>query len=411
MPPKQDVYYLPYLSANYRHFIGNSSAIRYENEYNTLMTESWQPQYAITPQLAGWLMEIASARVVVELTLLPPAVEAELRQQARIRATHYSTRIEGNRLTLEQAGQVIQQKGIAIRGWERDVREVRNYWDALLRVEDWAAQGKPLTDDLIRRLHALVEYGARGKPSPYRDGQNVIRDSLSGESVYLPPEARDVSGLMAALVHWVNQSEKEKIPIPLVAGLAHYQFVTIHPYYDGNGRTARLLATFLLHRGGYGLNGFFSLEEYHARDLENYYGALVVHPHHNYYEGRAGADLTPWLVYFVSLLADVFRAARQETLSLKNAPPVLEPEALRRLDHRARLVLGLFAKQDTITGPQVAVMLGLSERMVRNLMQEWVGQSWLVVADKSRRKRAYELSAIYRQYIGGLSAMTLKRKE
>ncbi len=372
------------------------------------MTETWQPQYAITPQLAGWLMEIELARVVVEHTLLPPAVEAELRQQARIRATHYSTRIEGNRLTLEQAGQVIQQKGIAIRGRERDVREVRHYWDALLRVEDWAAQGKPLTEDLIRRLHALVEYGARAKPSPYRDGQNVIRDSLSGELVYLPPEARDVPGLMAALVHWVNQSEKENIPIPLVAGLAHYQFVTIHPYYDGNGRTARLLATFLLHRGGYGLNGFFSLEEYHARDLENYYGALAVHPHHNYYEGRANADLTPWLGYFVGLLADVFSAARQETLNLKDAPPVHEPEALRRLDHRARLVLGLFAKRDTITGPQVAVMLGLSERMVRNLMQEWVGQGWLVVADESRRKRAYELSAIYRQYIGGLSAMPLK---
>ena len=105
------------------------------------MIEPWQPRYAITPQLARRLMEIEAARTVVEHTLFPLAVEAELRQRARIRATHFSTRIEGNRLTLEQTEQVIQQKGVAIQGRERDVREVRNYWEALLRVEDWAAQG------------------------------------------------------------------------------------------------------------------------------------------------------------------------------------------------------------------------------------------------------------------------------
>ena len=361
------------------------------------MSTSWQPKYSITPQLARWLMEIESARTIVEHTPLPLAVEVELRQRARIRATHYSTRIEGNRLTLEQAGQVIQEKHLAIQGRERDVREVRYYWDALLRVEDWAAQGKPLTEDLIQRLHALVEYGTRAKPTSYRDGQNVIRDTLSGGIVYLPPEAADVPGLMSGLVEWVQRAEREKIPTPLIAGLVHYQFVTIHPYYDGNGRTARLLATFILHRGGYGLNGFFSLEEYHARGLENYYGALSVHPHHNYYEGRSATDLTSWLTYFVGLLAGVFSTAKEEAMRLKDAPYAPEPELLRRLDHRARIVLGLFAKQETITARQVAETLGLSERMARNLMQEWVEQGWLLVADDSRRKRAYKLSASYRQ--------------
>jgi Fic family protein len=216
--------------------------------------------------------------------------------------------------------------------------------------------------------------------------------------VYPLPQAVYIPGLMASLVEWVNRAEKEKIPTLLIAGLAHYQFVTTHPYYDGNGRTAQLLlATFILHRGVYGLNGFFSLEEYHARDLENYYGALSVPPHHNYYEGHAEADLTSWLTYFVGLLADVFSTAKDEALRLKDAPPASEPELPRNLDHRARIALGLFAKQETITARQVADALGLSERMARNLMQEWVEQGWLLVADDSRRKRAYKLSAIYRQ--------------
>jgi len=183
-----------------------------------------------------------------------------------------------------------------------------------MRVEEWAAKEKLLTEDLIKRLHALVEHGARAKPSPYRDGQNEIRDSASGAIVYLPPEARDVPALMAALIKWVYQAEKDGLPVPLIAALVHYQFVTIHPYYDGNGRMAGLLATFILHQGGYSLNGFFSLEEHHAWDLEAYYHALTVHPH-NYYEGRAEVDLSGWVEYFTRILANVFTAVKEEAQS------------------------------------------------------------------------------------------------
>ncbi len=365
----------------------------------------WLPRYTLTPAIARALMDIEAARAVIEQTPLPPAAEAELRHRARIHSTHYSTRIEGNRLTLAEAEQVIEGKKAQFHGRERDVGEVKNYWNALLRVEEWAAKKIPLTEELIRRLHALIKEGARAKPTHYRDGQNVIRDSASGTIIYLPPEAKDVPHLMTALVEWVHQAEKEGLPVPLIAGLVHYQFVTIHPYYDGNGRTARLLATFILHRGGYGLNGFFSLEEHHARDLEGYYRSLSVHPHHNYYEGRAEADLTPWLEYFIMTLAGVFIAAKEETLRYAAQGMPAEPEELRRLDHRARTVLALFAKTERITASQVAAALGLSQRMVRLLLNGWVADGWLIIAETSRRKRSYELSAIYRQYIDSLSAM------
>ena len=279
---------------------------------------TWQPRYTMAPAIVRSLLDIEAARAVVDHTPFPPAVAEELRRRARIRSTHYSTRIEGNRLTLAEAEEVLSGRRTRFHGRERDVSEVRNYWNALLRVEEWAARGAPLTEEMIQRLHALVERGPRSRPTPYRDGQNVIRDSETGAIVYLPPESRDVPDLMAGLVSWVEQ-ERKVLPVPLLAGLAHYQFVTIHPYFDGNGRTARLLATFLLHRGGYGLNGFFSLEEYHARDLAAYYGSLVTHPHHNYYEGRAGADLTPWLEYFVQILAAVIGAALKEAFEAAGA--------------------------------------------------------------------------------------------
>jgi Fic family protein len=361
---------------------------------------SWKPLYAITPTIARGLVEIETARAVVEHTPLSPAAEAELRHRARIRSTHYSTRIEGNRLTLKEAQDIIEQKKTGFHGRERDVKEVRNYWDALLKVEDWAERKTEFGEDLIKRIHAIVERGKRAKATPYRGGQNVIRDSGSGEIIYMPPEEKDVPGLMNELVRWVKTAEKERLPVPIIAALAHYQFVTIHPYFDGNGRTARLLATFILQKDDYGLNRFFSMEEHHARDLSGYYNSLAVHGHHNYYMGRADAELTPWIEYFVGLLARVFTQAKDEALRLAGENTSLEPDLLRRLDRRARVILALFSKKERITAQEAAATLGLSSRMVRVLLNRWTEDGLLTVADASNRGRSYNLSAIYRQFIG-----------
>ncbi|MBF0522212.1 MAG: Fic family protein [Candidatus Omnitrophica bacterium] len=359
----------------------------------------WKPVYQLNHSIARALMDIEAAKAVVEKTPLSPAIQAELRHKARVRSTHYSTRIEGNRLTLKEAEKVIEQKKAHFHGRERDVNEVRNYWDALLRVEDLAAKKIDISEDLICRLHALVENGKRLKPSAYRDGQNVIRDASSGGIVYLPPQAKDVTSLMSAMVRWVKEAEREGIPPPIIAALLHYQFVTIHPFYDGNGRTARLLATFILQRDGYGLNGFFSLEEHHARDLEGYYQALAVHKHHNYYEGRAQADLTAWVEYFAKLLAKVFQRACDEAVRMGGKKGSLEPEEWRRLDHRARTVITLFAKKNRITVKDISESLGLSDRMARNLVKGWVKDGWLEVLNESNRARAYGLVKKYERFV------------
>jgi len=368
----------------------------------------WKPQYQVTTDMVRCLMDIEAIRTKIGQTALITAVEAKLRHQARLHATHYSTRIEGNRLTLAETEQAIQDRKVGFQGRERDVLEVKYYWDALLKVEAWAAIKRPLTENLIRRLHGWVEHGPRSRPTPFRDGQNVIRDSASGVIVYMPPEASDVPRLMNELVNWVSWAEKTGVPVSLVAGLLHYQFVTIHPYYDGNGRTARLLATFILQRGGYGLQGFFSLEEFHARDLLAYYRALATHPHHNYYEGRANADLTSWMNYFLSTLADAFGEVRDSVARHAGQNLIVEPEFIRRLDHRSRIALSLFVNRETVTNVQVAQALGLSTRMARVLIKGWVDGGMLVVTAAARRNRAYGLSAMYRQYLEGLSAMQLR---
>jgi len=292
-----------------------------------------EARYAFTAAIVRDLMAIEAARQAVRLTLLPPAVAERLRQTARLRSTHYSTRIEGNRLTLAEVAQAVLE-GRRFPDRARDTQEVQNYYRALQQVEQWAEEQTPITEALIRKLHALIFKGPRNRATPYRDGQNVIRDATTGAIVYLPPEAADVPGLMRDMVQWIAQAEREQLPPPVIAGLAHYQFVTIHPFYDGNGRTARALATLLLYRHGYDLGRFYSLEEVYIADLAAYYAALQTHPHHNYYSGRATTDLTDWLAYFLRSMALVFERVAAEVRKVADQPLASEPAALRAGAHR-----------------------------------------------------------------------------
>jgi len=353
--------------------------------------------FTFTPDIVRYLQTIERVRETVRLTILPPMIAEQLRFQAHVRSTHYSTRIEGNRLTLKETEEVIQQ-GRLFPGMERDVKEVERYYGALQQVEKWVAGHQKVTEKRIQKIHALLYTGRRAKPTPYRDGQNVIREA-SGEIVYMPPEAPDVPILMRAMVNWIDRSAPE-FSVPVIAGIAHYQFVTIHPFYDGNGRTARTLTTWLLYQGGYDLGQFYALEEFYAEDLQGYYEALVTHPHHNYYFGRHEADITPWLAYFLKGMAIVFeRVANEVERQSQGQPTDKNMDLLRPLDHRARRVLGLFARREVIVSSDVASLLGISTRQARELLTGWVDQGWLEIVDPSRRGRKYRLSEAYQNLV------------
>ena len=355
--------------------------------------------FELTPSIVRYLQTIERVKETVRLTVLPPAVAEVLRYKAHIRSTHYSTAIEGNRLTLKETEMVVQQRQ-QFPGRERDVQEVERYYQALQQMEKWVEGGQAITEERICKLHAILYSDRRARPTPYRDGQNVIREA-GGEIVYMPPQAEDVPGFMKHLVAWVNHS-KQEMPIPVVAGVTHYQFETIHPFFDGNGRTGRMLTTLILYQSGYDLGKFYALEEFYAQDLQSYYAALVTHPHHNYYFGRHEADITPWLVYFLKGMAVVFeRVAEQVRGEMVEEDVDQEALALLRgLDHRARRVLGLFKTQKTIQSSEVASLLGISVRQTRDLLIQWVEDGWLEIADPSKRGRKYRLVEGYRVLLG-----------
>ena len=358
---------------------------------------SFEPKFTITPKIARDLMRIEAARQAVQDLPITPSVLATLRETARLFSTHYSTMIEGNRLTQEQVSKVVEKQE-HFPGRERDEKEVLGYYAALEKAEQIAAVKAPITESHIQMLHALVMAGGRkkAKPTPYRDGQNVIRDSRSKRIVYLPPEAKDVSKVMQGMVGWIKSSEMRGLPCPIRAGIAHYQFATIHPYYDGNGRTARLLTTLILHLGGYDLKGLYSLEEYYARNLGSYYEALTIGLSHNYYEGRAKSDITKWVDYFCEGMADSFenvkkRAQEAAGIGAKDRSPLL-----RRLDPRQRNALELFRESNNITSRDIEALFSISQRTARNILSAWVDDGFLIVTNPAKKSRKYGLAGEFR---------------
>jgi Fic family protein len=349
------------------------------------------PNFRITPETVKALMGIEAARAAVDSLPIRPQLIASLRESARLLSTHYSTQIEGNRLTAAEVEKVIAGKG-RFPGRERDEREVRNYYQAVEKAEAISALKRPFRENDIQILHGLVMHG-RAKPTGYRDGQNVIRESGSGSIVYLPPEAHDVPPLMRELLDWTNGAIEEKtLPLPVIAALAHYQFATIHPYYDGNGRTARLLTTLILHRCGYGLKGIYSLEEYYARNLPGYYGGLATGESHNYYFGRETADLSGFVEYFCVGMADAFSKVRARAESIGVAGHPDKSAMMRELRSIQRQALGLFVRSKVVTSNELAEYLGLSPRQGRNLCAKWIEEDFLAVENPSRKARSYRLA-------------------
>ena len=128
----------------------------------------------------------------------------------------------------------------------------------------------------------------------------AVYDSQTGKPDYIPPEYIDIPGLLDELVEYVNTTDDHLL---IVAAIVHYQLVTIHPFEDGNGRTARLLSGYILDINGYGFNGIGSLEEYYAYDVSEYYEAIQMELPALYYSGRNEPPHPEiWINYFLRMV-------------------------------------------------------------------------------------------------------------
>jgi Fic family protein len=362
------------------------------------------PKFNITLTMSTNLMKIQESATLISQLPLPTHILKQLKHDSMVETIIYSTKIEGNLLEEKRKREVMFKKSNS-----KDEQEVYNLWKGIEFLEDCEHRKLPITEDIIKKLHAIINVitsGRRPKLSLYRTVQNKVGDQITDKIVYLPPDPQDVPTLMEDLVAWVNSPENINIPAPIRAGIFLYQFLTIHPYMDGNGRTGRALATYILRFGGLGLNGLFVLEKYYDRNLKGYYDNLQMGLHHNYYFGRNTADLTPWLDFFISGLAQVFQEAAR-IVKEKNAEfTKIEPKLLRSLDIYQRPVFAQLAfKNNYLTTSDLQKLTGFADRTVRDKVKKWIADGFIEPLDQNaQRIRAIKLSPKYQKLADEISS-------
>ena len=234
----------------------------------------FNPKYTITPKIVANLTEIAQIKSIVEHSRVLPLNELQLKRQAILRMAHTSTSIEGNRLAQFEVNKIIE--GQSVLATEKDVAEVKNYYKALRLLDKLATQTRNISIDEILNLHETVISGLaeKRKTGRFRPGTIYVVDvEKDGHEIvrFQGPSARQVPSLIKELLSWLRKAKKDTIHPIIRAAILHLQFVTIHPFTDGNGRVARLLTQLELYRAGWGFRKILVLEDYYNQDRLSYY--------------------------------------------------------------------------------------------------------------------------------------------
>ena len=346
----------------------------------------------LTNDIVKRISAIDENRFKMNTIHIPHRIADHLRKISKKKSSYASNKIEGNPLSEQQADEVVEQD--PHRHFLKPEQEVRNYYMALQVLEEKAKQNVPFSKELILEIQALVEKGASEEKIGLRGEMPpgflfAVYDSESGEAEYIPPEYCDIPELLDELVEYVNTTDDHPL---IVAAIVHYQLVTIHPFEDGNGRTARLMSGYVLTQRGYGFHGIGSLEEYFAYDADEYYQSLQMGLPALYYSGRANPPHPEiWFDYFLRMVelysTKVCEISEEnETQSLYTSLSHLRPREKEFLAFLLQNHIYEFTPID------VSKMLGITNRTVINRCTKLAENGFAVPVIVKERIRSYKLS-------------------
>jgi Fic family protein len=219
-----------------------------------------------------------------------------LRRRAWVRTIHGTTRIEGNTLSDIEV-EALLTDAAAGRVSDREAREIIGTREALDLVDELVGQPTlGIDEQVIREIHRRVLWGQSPllTPGEYRRGENRVVDA-DGATIFTSPPSGDVPSLMHDFGSWLT-NESGNLDAPTAAALSHLEFVAIHPFNDGNGRTARAISRLILARHGYAFDGLVSLDAQLDLDRAAYFAAIRAAIGRSY---EPGYDATPFVRFFV----------------------------------------------------------------------------------------------------------------
>ena len=335
------------------------------------------------------ILEIEKNKNSLDLVKMPINLSNKFRKNTKKRSSYASNKIEGNPLTYEQADAAIEAKN---RHFLKPEQEIRNYYLALETLEKKLENKEPLSLKLLLEVQKQIcegelkeKIGLRGAMPP---GVLFAVWNDDGTPAYIPPEYSEVPTLLDELLKYINDSDDH----PLIkAAVIHYQLVTIHPFEDGNGRTARIISSYYLSLNGYGFKNVGSLEEYMSYNIDEYYDSLQMGLPISYYDGRNNPPHGEiWIKYYLRIFS--LYASKVLSIALEESNDNKQ-ERLSHLSKKAKYFLNYLEKNNVLSFAPIdlANKLEVTNRTIINWCSELVNNGYLRPVIVNKRIRHYEL--------------------
>lgn len=302
-----------------------------------------------------------------------------------------SSRIEGTQTEIDEA---LMSEELISPEKRNDWQEVRNYIDAINAAID-ELKRLPLSTRLLCQTHAILMRGVRGEhkqPGEIRASQNWIGGSGPGDAAFVPPHPSEVADLMSDLEKfWHNDTID--VPHLVRVAISHYQFETIHPFCDGNGRIGRLLITLYLVSQGLLTKPSLYLSDFFERHRASYYDALMA--------VRTSGDLTHWVRFFLTGVAETAVKGRdtfQRVLVLRTETEGRVHELGRRSKSGMALLRWLY-KRPIVTVADVGRLLDVSAPTANTLVADFERMGILKELTGYARNRVFAFEAYLRLFV------------
>ncbi len=275
----------------------------------------FEPKFTLNLKILGLLGTIERLYGQLLGEKLIPSLALRLSQENQILATHHSTSIEGNPLSPQDVTNVVLNDKIPT---TKSEKEVKNYFAVLNALPELIRKKQPISTELTEKLHKILMAGIEHKDfGKFRGGPVFVGHKTKVEVVVKHnPPFHTYEGIQKALSEryaWV--ADENSYPPLIKAGILHHQFTYIHPFFDGNGRLARILTAYYLLLQGYEVTKYFILDDYYDIDRQQYSDMLHTA---DLPAGRQGeGDETIWLEYFLEGISSSLQAALARIQALK----------------------------------------------------------------------------------------------
>ena len=378
-----------------------------QDDFDTVSLEDYMPgrpvrqsgghdSFIPSPVNHGWTWDDArihtlleeATRALVELdafSRIVPNVDLFI-QLHIVKEANASSRIEGTRTEM---GEALRPEEEVAPEKRDDWREVQNYVQAMNEAVG-ALDDLPLSTRLLRNTHETLMQGVRGQnkqPGDYRRSQNWIGGATIQDAFFIPPPPQQVPDLMSDLEKfWHN--DDINVPHLIRIAISHYQFETIHPFLDGNGRIGRLLITLYLIARGFLRKPSLYLSSYMEQHKGAYYDALTT--------VRATGDLGQWVRFFLVAVRDTARQGGDTFEAIQRLREHAERHAAQmgRKAGNARQLLTLLYRQPSVSAGGVAEHLGVTHATAMSLLRDFEERGLLEETTGQKRNRRY----LFRDY-------------